>query len=141
MSSPPTDSSTSSITGLVAMLPVADVERSISFYRLLGLEVGHSVPSSGPKHWAWLYSPAASDWKRGPNLMLTRAANVPAIQSPPFLLYLYITDLDSLRQKLLADGLSPGEICYPEYLPKGEFALSDPDGYTLMLAQSATDTP
>jgi hypothetical protein len=42
---------------------------------------------------------------------------------------------------LLAKGLNAGEISYPDYLPNGEFRLEDPDGYTLMIAQSAADTP
>jgi hypothetical protein len=54
---------------------------------------------------------------------------------------MYASDLESLRKKLLASGLKPGEISYPEYLPNGEFGLSDPDGYTLMIAQGGEDTP
>jgi catechol 2,3-dioxygenase-like lactoylglutathione lyase family enzyme len=123
------------------MIPVADIERSVEFYRLLDFEVGNRVPPTGPMAWAWLYSPQAADWKRGPNLMLTRNKHPIAIQSPAVLFYHYVTDLVALREKLLANGLSAGEICYPEYLPKGEFRVLDPDGYTLMLAQSAGDTP
>jgi catechol 2,3-dioxygenase-like lactoylglutathione lyase family enzyme len=131
------------ITGLVAMIPVTDVERSVAFYRLLGFEVGNRVPPSGPMGWCWLYSPQAADWKRGPNLMLTLScSNDPVvIQEPAVLFYFYATDLVALREKLLASGLAAGEICYPEYLPKGEFRLMDPDGYTLMIAQAAGDTP
>ncbi len=40
--------------------------------------------------------------------------------------YLYARDLKWLREKLLADGFSPSEISYPEYLPEGEFRLQDP---------------
>lgn len=31
--------------------------------------------------------------------------------------------------------------CTHQYLPDGEFMIHDPDGYTLMIAQSAADTP
>ena len=41
----------------------------------------------------------------------------------------------------MAKGFSASEIKYPEYLPEGEFRLEDPDGYTLMIAQSGHDTP
>ena len=44
----------SPISGLVPMIHVAHVERSIEFYRLLGFEVGNKVPPTGPLHWAWL---------------------------------------------------------------------------------------
>lgn len=132
----------SPISGLVPMLHVADVERSAAFYRLLGFEIGNSVPrEDGPKGWAWLYAPAAADWKRGPNLMVTRSDCPRDPSRDDVLFYLYAADLERLRSDLLGAGLSPGEIAYPEYLPAGEFRLQDPDGYTLMIAQSVADTP
>lgn len=130
-----------SITGLVPMIHVEDVERSAAFYRLLGLEIGNYVPRAGPKHWAWLYSVHAEDWKRGPNLMLTRDNHGIDADAQEVLFYLYAKDLKSVREVLLAKGVAAGEICYPEYLPEGEFRVADPDGYTLMIAQSAADTP
>lgn len=130
-----------SITGLVPMIHVEDVERSAAFYRLLGFEIGNYVPPTGPKHWAWLYSVHAEDWKRGPNLMLTRDNHAIDADAQEVLFYLYAKDLKSLRNVLVANGIAAGEICYPEYLPDGEFRVADPDGYTLMIAQSAADTP
>jgi catechol 2,3-dioxygenase-like lactoylglutathione lyase family enzyme len=129
------------ISGLVPMIHVADVERSVEFYRLLGFEVGNKVPPAGPMHWAWLYSPAVADWKHGPNLMLTHSPCPINAQVQEVLFYLYAADLIALRNHLVARGISAGEICYPDYLPQGEFRLLDPDGYTLMIAQSAADTP
>jgi catechol 2,3-dioxygenase-like lactoylglutathione lyase family enzyme len=130
-----------SVTGLVPMIHVADVERSADFYRHLGLEIGNYVPREGRKHWAWLYAPDAPDWKRGPNLMVTRSERPPAAAAQSFLMYLYVADLKALRVDLVTRGLAPGEIEYPDYLPDGEFCLKDPDGYLLMIAQSAADTP
>jgi len=117
------------------------VERSVDFYRLLGFEVGNRVPPAGTMHWAWLYSPAVADWKRGPNLMLARSSRPIDAQAQDVLFYLYAADLIGLRDRLVATGISAGEICHPDYLPQGEFRLTDPDGYTLMMAQSANDTP
>jgi hypothetical protein len=57
------------------------------------------------------------------------------------LFYLYATDLVGLRAELMSAGKGPGPIKYPEYLPKGEFAVQDPDGYRLMVAQTDSDTP
>jgi catechol 2,3-dioxygenase-like lactoylglutathione lyase family enzyme len=128
-------------TGLVPMLHVADVERSIAFYKHLGLEVGNRVPKTGPIHWCWLYAPKAADWKRGPNLMLATSECAINAEQQQALFYLYATDLVALRAELVSQGLKPGEIKYPDYLPKGEFHLQDPDGYCLMIAQSAPDTP
>lgn len=129
------------ITGLVPMIHVADVARAADFYRLLGFEIGNYVPRSGPMQWAWLYAPKAADWKRGPNLMVTRSSRAIDPGAQDVLFYLYATDLPALRNALLAKGIDAGEICYPEYLPDGEFRVHDPDGYTLMIAQSAKDTP
>jgi catechol 2,3-dioxygenase-like lactoylglutathione lyase family enzyme len=123
------------------MLHVADTRRSIAFYRYLGFEIGNREPKDGPIHWCWLYQPAAPDWKRGANLMLATSECPIDSKAQAFLFYLYATDLVALRQQLLAQGLNPGEISYPPYLPKGEFRLQDPDGFTLMIAQSFDDTP
>jgi catechol 2,3-dioxygenase-like lactoylglutathione lyase family enzyme len=129
------------ITGIVAMIHVSDVERSAAFYRLLGFEIGNRVPREGRPHWAWLYAPAAPDWRRGPNLMLTRTGRPLQPEAQDVLFYFYATDLVAVREKLLREGVKAGEITYPDYLPKGEFQLLDPDGYCLMIAQSSDDTP
>ena len=129
------------ISGLVPMIHVADVERSAAFYRLLGFEIGNCVPRTGTPNWAWLYAPKAADWKRGPNLMLTRSERPIDASAQDVLFYLYAADLKSLRSSLLTNGVPAGEIDYPEYLPNGECRVQDPDGYTLMIAQSAADTP
>lgn len=123
------------------MIHVADVEASAAFYRLLGFEIGNQVPKTGRPQWAWLYAPCVPDWRRGPNLMLARSSRPLKPEAQDVLFYLYASDLASLRDKLLRDGLTAGEITYPDYLPKGEFRLQDPDGYCLMIAQSFDDTP
>ena len=129
------------ISGLVPMLQVLDVERSVAFYKLLGFAVGNRMPRSGPVHWAWLYAPNIPDWRRGPNLMLTRSDCTIEPAAQRILFYHYATNLVGLREELLRAGQSPGPIQYPEYLPKGELQLQDPDGYCLMIAQSNSDTP
>ncbi len=129
------------ISGLVPMVHVQDVESSATFYRLLGFEVGNFVPPSGPMQWAWLYVPKAADWKRGPNLMVTRSERAIDSSVQEILFYLYANDLKTVRSMLLTHGVRAGEITHPEYLPDGEFRVEDPDGYTLMIAQSAADTP
>ena len=123
------------------MIHVADVERAIEFYRLLGFEVGNSVPKDGPKHWAWLYCPAVENWKNGANLMVTRTARPLNPDAQDVLFYLYASDLVALRDDLIAKGVKASEIRYPEYSPKGEFRIDDLDGYCLMVAQSGTNTP
>ena len=129
------------ITSLVPFLPVRDVERSAAFYRLLGFEVGNRVPREGKMGWAWLYMPQAADWRRGANLMLSCSDREGDLANEGTLYYLYAANLVALRDKLIAAGFEPGDITYPFYLPKGECRILDPDGHTLMLAQSDADTP
>jgi catechol 2,3-dioxygenase-like lactoylglutathione lyase family enzyme len=129
------------ITGLVPMISVQDVERSLEFYSLLGFAVGNRVPRQGRMNWAWLYAPNAPDWRRGPNLMLSRSEHEIDPAAKGVLLYLYATDLAGLRAEFMSAGINPGPIKYPDYLPKGEFAVQDPDGYRIMVAQTDSETP
>ncbi|HET8550546.1 MAG TPA: hypothetical protein VFL57_21190 [Bryobacteraceae bacterium] len=129
------------VSGLVPMLPVLDVERSVSFYNLLGFAVGNRAPRDGPINWVWLYSPNIPDWRRGPNLMLSRSERAIDAAGPKVVLYLYATNLAAVREKLVRAGQNPGPIRHPDYLPKGELQLIDPDGHCLMVAQSTSDTP
>jgi catechol 2,3-dioxygenase-like lactoylglutathione lyase family enzyme len=129
------------VSGLVPMIPVMDIERSVEFYRLLGFVVGNRVPRKGRMNWAWLYAQNAPDWRRGPNLMLSRSERAIDGWARSILFYLYATDLAGLRGQLVAAGQNPGTITHPEYLPQGEFAIEDPDGYCLMIAQGNSETP
>jgi catechol 2,3-dioxygenase-like lactoylglutathione lyase family enzyme len=129
------------INALVPMIPVADVERSAKFYELLGFQIGNYVPREAPPmHWAWLYQPGAPNWKTGANLMLVRSKEQ-SVDEQPVVLYLYAAELVALRQQLIGMGVNVSAITYPEYLPKGEFELHDPDGYTVMVAQSYEGSP
>ena len=68
-----TESTAAPVSGLVPMIHVADMERSIEFYRRLGFEVGNKAPKSGRLDWVWLYAPKVAEWRHGPNLMLSRS--------------------------------------------------------------------
>lgn len=129
------------ISGLVPMIHVEDIDRSAAFYRLLGFAIGNHKPREGPTHWAWLYAPGAPEWRRGPNLMIARTDRPSNPGAQDVLFYLYAADLPALRTMLVANGINAGAICYPEYLPQGEFGLKDPDGYTVMIAQAGAETP
>lgn len=123
------------------MIDVSDVECSAAFYRKLGFEIGNRDPASGTMGWAWLYSPQVENWRKGPNLMLRKSEST-VVKAPEGLtLFFYAAHLVALREELLEQGLLPSEIRYPYYLPEGEFLLSDPDGYCLIVAQSGPNTP
>jgi catechol 2,3-dioxygenase-like lactoylglutathione lyase family enzyme len=116
---------------LVPMVFVADVERSIEFYRHLGFEVGNTFAADGATKptWAWLYSGDAQ-------LMLAAASEPIIANQQPVLFYLYTDDVAAARALLEDVGLTPGEITTPFYAPRGEFRLVDPDGYVLMITHT-----
>lgn len=118
------------VTGSVPMAHVADVQRSVDFYRLLGMDVRGSLKnSSGQLQWVYLACEHAE-------LMFTRASDPVIPSQQAVLFYLYSPDLIALRDHLLASGVKVSSITYPEYMPKGEICLDDPDGYVLLIGQA-----
>lgn len=116
------------IYDLVPMAHVASVNRSIEFYARLGFEV-RSRLGEPEAFWAALQSGQAI-------IMFSRASEpiVPAQQAVLF--YLYTADVLSLRQRLLAAGITVSDIAFPPYMPAGEMRVTDPDGYCLLIGQS-----
>jgi len=113
------------------MAHVADVQRTIDFYGLLGMEIVNTfTPSSGKLAWAHLKSADA-------DLMVTRANLAVVAEQQAVLFYLYADDLASLREDLLSKAISASEISFPFYMPKGEIRVVDPDGYVLLIGQVA----
>jgi catechol 2,3-dioxygenase-like lactoylglutathione lyase family enzyme len=118
------------VTGLVPMAHVADVQRAADFYKLLGMEMGGSLKNpAGELQWAWLAS-------RQAQLMVTRASEPVIPSQQAVLFYLYSPDLVALRDHLLAKRVKVSKISYPDYMPKGEIRLEDPDGYCLLIGQT-----
>lgn len=130
---------------LVPMAHVADVERSVRFYELLGFKVGNRMQEGGRTNWASVESDAAS-------LMLAVASDPVKPEQQAILFYLYCPDVSAMRAHLLASGVSDGgkfcggpgpnggrsvvfEATYPDYMPKGELRVADPDGYCLLIGQ------
>jgi len=116
------------LRGLVPMAHVADVARSIEFYRQIGFEVLNTLVVEGRLQWAWVKSGTA-------NLMLVRSSRPMNPEAQDVLFYLYALDVASYRNELAARGISVSELSYPEYGPDGEFGMSDPDGYCLLVGQ------
>jgi hypothetical protein len=82
---------------------------------------------AGRLNWANLSS-------EGAELMLQRAFS--RVTDPgAIVLWLYSRDLAALRQQLIAAGISPGEIVDGTPGPRHQMELTDPDGYTVMVAQ------
>ncbi len=119
------------LRNLVAMAHVADVARSIAFYARLGFELRntHAAEHGDAPVWAWLEGGAGQ-------LMLAQASDpiIPGQQAVLF--YLYFDDIAAVHARLRAEGLAVGPMTHPFYCPRGEFRLTDPDGYCLMLTHT-----
>jgi hypothetical protein len=117
------------VHALVPMAHVASVPRAAAFYALLGFDVRNSVTPPGVPEpvWAWLVSGDAQ-------LMVTKADGPVDHAVQAVLFYLYCDDVAALREQLLAARVAAGPISRPFYSPRGEFRLTDPDGYVLMIA-------
>jgi hypothetical protein len=116
------------VARLVPFVFVGDVDRSVAFYRLLGFEVTATFEPQGRLSWASLESGGAV-------LMLALADSPIDPASQAVLFYLYAPDLVGLRDHLVSQGLTPGEIVDGSPGPAQEMRLDDPDGYCLMIAQ------
>jgi len=108
------------------MLHVAEIERSIRFYELLGFATVDTDRCT-PIGWARLHC-------EGGALMFLRAEHAVNPRAQSWLLYMYTPDLAGLREHLLAHGAAPSPIKYPDYMPSGEMRLDDPDGYIILVA-------
>jgi hypothetical protein len=121
---------TARIQGLIPMAHVADVQRSVAFYNLLGMEVRGSLRNpQGILQWVHLSSAQA-------DVMFTRATDPVIASQQAVLFYLYSPDLIALREHLLANSVTVSSIAYPDYMPKGEIRTEDPDGYVLLIGQA-----
>jgi hypothetical protein len=119
------------VTGLIAMAHVANVQHSVGFYKLLGMELLGSLRASDSSELRWAHVACEQA-----HLMLARASGPIIANDQAVLFYLYSPDLIALREHLIAAAVSVSPITYPEYMPKGEVRLEDPDGYVLLIGQA-----
>ena len=107
--------------GLVPLLHVTDMERSIDFYERLGLEAEAYFEQEGWLLWCRLRNHDEAE------LMLTLTGDPPHVHEGTVALYLFVEDLDSLA------GLGPVEQADPS--AAHAVRLQDPDGYEILVAQ------
>ncbi len=119
------------VNALVPMAHVGSVRRSIEFYRKLGFEIGntHTPEGGADPVWAWLKSEHA-------HLMLAQASEPVDPKRQGVLFYLYCPDVGAFRNELIEAGVEAGPIQNPFYAPRGEFRVTDPDGYVLMVSHT-----
>lgn len=108
------------------LLHVAEIERSIPFYELLGFTTV-DTDRCEPLGWARLHC-------EGGAVMFLRADHPVDASAQAVLLYMYTPDLIGLREHLLASGVEAPPIRHPEYMPSGEIKIADPDGYVILVA-------
>ncbi len=119
-------------------LSVTEMRRSIEFYQLLGMELMDINGDPAKPYFARLHS-------EGGDLILLpldRAFENATIPKPPFtwFVYLYTDQLPALREHLIAHAVKVSEINHPEYMPKGEICVPDPDGYGVFVGQWDPET-
>ncbi|MEA2326637.1 MAG: hypothetical protein QOE68_1596 [Thermoanaerobaculia bacterium] len=119
------------IRALVPFVHVRSVPESISFYEKLGMTIGNTFvpPEASEPVWAWLQSGIAQ-------VMLAKESEPVVASQQTVLFYLYVEDVAAKREELRDGGVPVGDIQYPFYAPRGEFRITDPDGYVLMISHT-----
>jgi glyoxalase/bleomycin resistance protein/dioxygenase superfamily protein len=108
------------------VLHVAEIERSLRFYELLGFAT-IDTDRCNPLGWARMHCDGGA-------VMFLRAEEPVDASAHSVMLYMYTPDLIGLREQLLASGVKVPAIKYPEYMPSGEICLADPDGNIILVA-------
>jgi catechol 2,3-dioxygenase-like lactoylglutathione lyase family enzyme len=125
------------LTSLSPNLIVADVERSIAFYRdVLGFTVEQTVPDAGPFVFAIVKSGAVELMLNAPG---PAVEEYPAFKGRPIggtlTLFIHITGIhaayEALRAKVTV--VLPLE---KKWYGVTEFAITDPDGYVITFAET-----
>jgi uncharacterized glyoxalase superfamily protein PhnB len=127
------------LTKLTPNLIVADVSRSIAFYRdVLGFTVGPTVPDAAPFVFAIVQSGAVEIFLNAPG---PAVAEYPAFKDRPIggtlTLFIQVDDVRGAHESL-KDRV---EIVMPlekKWYGPTEFAFTDPDGYVITFAQQET---
>ena len=115
---------------LVPFAHVADVRRAVAFYEKLGFEMGGSLAGeAGALDWAILEH-------QGAQLMVARASAPVMAEEQAILFYVYYEDVVAAHSALTASGLDVGPVLYPQHSPRGEFRITDPDGYTVQVTHT-----
>lgn len=121
------------VVDLVPFILVTDVERSIGFYEALGFRVVKRYEPNGRLEFAGLEATSSA------KVMLARVEEVTDTgrdaRTPGFL-YLYTSDLEVLRERLLGAGHYADEIeDGPGPGPNRQMCVRDPDGHGHMVAE------
>jgi len=119
------------IRSLVPLAHVRSVPESIAFYEKVGFTVGNTFTPADASEpvWGWMQSGNAQ-------LMVAKAGEPVVPWQQVMLFYLYVDDVAAKHAELRDAGIVGDDIKYPFYAPRGEFRVTDPDGYTLMITHT-----
>jgi catechol 2,3-dioxygenase-like lactoylglutathione lyase family enzyme len=119
------------LKALVPMVHVRSVSRSVEFYQKLGFVVGNTHEPEGRVEpvWAWLRSGEAQ-------LIVAHAEEPVDPAKQAVLFHVYCPDVAAFRAKIVEAGVEAGPIQHPFYAPQGEFRVTDPDGFVLMVTHT-----
>ncbi|WP_041855502.1 VOC family protein [Candidatus Korobacter versatilis] len=117
-------------TSLVPMAHVADVQRTIEFYKLLEFELHNKLEYGGELKWAYLARGMAQ-------IMFAKSSGPIDSEQQAVLFYLYASKVVPYREQLMAKGIKVSELEYPPYATEGEFRVFDPDGYVLLVGAAS----
>lgn len=116
-------------TKTVASLGVADIQRSLEFYRtLFGFQIADSYEQDGDMVWCWLQT-------GGADLMLQQLSEEQQITLDPaigqsWVLFMRVQDIHAVHRQLRRAGGEAEDIRETSYGTL-EFVAKDPDGYDL----------
>jgi uncharacterized glyoxalase superfamily protein PhnB len=120
-------------------LIVRDVLKSVEFYRdVLGFEVAMSVPETPPYVFAGMQSGDASLFLNDPH---AAAEELPSMAGKPvggtLTLYVEVAGVDALYERL-RERVPVVMPIKTQFYGMREFAIEDPDGWVLTLAERVT---
>lgn len=116
------------VDAVVPFVRVADVDRSVRFYELLGFDLRDTYRPGERLQWALIGCAQGS-------LMFDHTDEPIDPRGQGILFFLYTADLQRLQEHLRAHGEQAGPIVDGTPGPKHEMLVRDPDGYVLMIAQ------
>nr|WP_296074508.1 VOC family protein [uncultured Actinoplanes sp.] len=115
------------VQAAVPVLYVRNIDSGRAFYTLFGYAEAQSG-GDGDASWAYLQC--------GEHTLLLACVQPPPIQAElPLLIYLYVTDLAAVRERLQEAGHAYEMAGYPDHAPGGEIRIHDPDGNVVSVGQ------
>jgi catechol 2,3-dioxygenase-like lactoylglutathione lyase family enzyme len=119
----------SRVQAAVPILYVRNVEPARAFYGLFGYRRTRTG-GEGDAQWSYLQC--------GEHTLLLACVQPPLITTElPLLIYLYVTELSDVRERLAEAGHHYELVGYPDHAPGGELRMCDPDGNVVLVGQRA----